>query len=205
MHRWRVTGKPGGSTTDREMHAARRKQERHDLALPRCARSSARPGELLLRRGGGGGGGGGGMRQCCCSSGARARSRRSRSGAKRQSWQRPEGGVRDESWRPSRLGLTEVVDEFPAPGTNLAVRRATLANVTALSNRLTNALDIRYPIISAPMAFVGGGALAAAVSRAGGLGLIGGGYGDPEWIEEQFQAAQGERVGVGFITWSAAR
>ena len=55
------------------------------------------------------------------------------------------------------------------------------------------------------MAFVGGGALAAAVSRAGGLGLIGGGYGDPEWIEEEFQAAQGERVGVGFITWSAAR
>jgi nitronate monooxygenase len=145
------------------------------------------------------------MRQCCCSSGARARSRRSLSGAKRQSWQRPEGGVRDESWRPSRLGLTEVVDEFPALGTNLAVRRATLANVTALSNRLTNALDIRYPIISAPMAFAGGGALAAAVSRAGGLGLIGGGYGDPEWIEEQFQAAQGERVGVGFITWSAAR
>jgi nitronate monooxygenase len=77
--------------------------------------------------------------------------------------------------------------------------------VAPLSNRLTDALDIRYPIISAPMAFVGGGALAAAVSRAGGLGLIGGGYGDPEWIEEQFQAAQGERVGVGFITWSAAR
>ena len=56
-----------------------------------------------------------------------------------------------------------------------------LPNVGALSNRLTDALDIRHPIISAPMAFVGGGALAAAVSRAGGLGLIGGGYGDPEW------------------------
>lgn len=55
------------------------------------------------------------------------------------------------------------------------------------------------------MAFVGGGALAAAVSRAGGLGLIGGAYGDPEWIEEQFAAARGERVGIGFITWSAAQ
>ena len=55
------------------------------------------------------------------------------------------------------------------------------------------------------MAFVGGGALAAAVSRAGGLGLIGGGYGDAEWIDEQFEAARGERVGVGFITWSAAQ
>jgi nitronate monooxygenase len=52
------------------------------------------------------------------------------------------------------------------------------------------------------MAFAGGGALAAAVSRAGGLGLIGGGYGDPAWLAEQFDAARGERVGVGFITWS---
>jgi nitronate monooxygenase len=71
-----------------------------------------------------------------------------------------------------------------------------------LTNRLTEALQIRYPILSAPMAFAGGGALAAAVSRAGGLGLIGGGYGDPAWLDEQFRAADGQRVGVGFITWS---
>ena len=33
--------------------------------------------------------------------------------------------------------------------------------------------------------------------------MIGGGYGnDPAWLEEQFKAANGERVGVGFITWS---
>lgn len=74
--------------------------------------------------------------------------------------------------------------------------------MTQLSNRLTRLLNIRHPIISAPMAFAAGGALAAAVSRAGGLGLIGGGYGDPAWLEEQFAAAAGERVGVGFITWS---
>lgn len=71
-----------------------------------------------------------------------------------------------------------------------------------LSNRLTESLHIRYPIISAPMAFAAGGALAAAVSEAGGLGLIGGGYGDPTWLEEQFNAAGNARVGVGFITWS---
>lgn len=71
-----------------------------------------------------------------------------------------------------------------------------------LATRLTRALDLRHPIVSAPMAFAGGGELAAAVSRAGGLGLIGGGYGDPTWLEEQFVAAAGERVGVGFITWS---
>ena len=71
-----------------------------------------------------------------------------------------------------------------------------------LHTRLTRALGLRHPVLSAPMAFAGGGALAAAVSRAGGLGLIGGGYGDPTWLEEQFAAAAGERVGVGFITWS---
>ena len=71
-----------------------------------------------------------------------------------------------------------------------------------ISTRLTRALGLRHPIVSAPMAFAGGGALAAAVSRAGGLGLIGGGYGDPAWLEQQFAAAAGERVGVGFITWS---
>jgi nitronate monooxygenase len=71
-----------------------------------------------------------------------------------------------------------------------------------LSTRLTRKLQLRHPIVSAPMAFAGGGALAAAVSRAGGLGLIGGGYGDPAWLAEQFNAAGDARVGVGFITWS---
>ncbi len=74
--------------------------------------------------------------------------------------------------------------------------------MATLTTRLTRALDLKLPIVSAPMAFAGGGALAAAVTRAGGLGLIGGGYGDPTWLEEQFDAAGTERVGVGFITWS---
>ena len=77
--------------------------------------------------------------------------------------------------------------------------------MAALSNRLTEALGIRHPILSAPMAYAAGGALAAAVTRSGGLGLIGGGYGNAKWIDEQFAAAQGERVGIGFITWSVAR
>ena len=71
-----------------------------------------------------------------------------------------------------------------------------------ISNRLTRTLNLRHPIISAPMAFAGGGALAAAVSSAGGLGLIGGGYGDSTWLDEQFAICAGHRVGVGFITWS---
>lgn len=75
----------------------------------------------------------------------------------------------------------------------------------ALVTRLTRSLGLDAPIVSAPMAFAAGGALAAAVTRAGGLGLIGGGYGDAAWLEEQFALAEGQRVGVGFITWSMAR
>jgi nitronate monooxygenase len=52
------------------------------------------------------------------------------------------------------------------------------------------------------MGFVAGGRLAAAVSEAGGLGLVGGGYGDERWLREQLAAAGGQRVGCGFITWS---
>jgi nitronate monooxygenase len=45
---------------------------------------------------------------------------------------------------------------------------------------------------------------AAAVSAAGGLGLIGGGYADPEWLERELAAAGNHRVGCGFITWALA-
>ena len=74
-----------------------------------------------------------------------------------------------------------------------------------LSTRLTDRLGIRHPILSAPVAFAGGGALAGAVSDAGGPGLIGGGYGDASWLDEQFRAAGNRRVGAGFITWSLAK
>lgn len=74
--------------------------------------------------------------------------------------------------------------------------------MTLLRTRLTEALAIDHPVVSAPMDEVAGGVLAAAVSGAGGLGLIGGGYGEAGWIEEQFALASGERIGCGFITWS---
>src|SRR3954470_8038554 len=75
----------------------------------------------------------------------------------------------------------------------------------ALHTRLTEAFGIEHPVISAPMAFAAGGKLAAAVTGAGGLGLIGGGYGDAEWLEREFAAAGNVRVGCGFITWSLAQ
>jgi nitronate monooxygenase len=66
-------------------------------------------------------------------------------------------------------------------------------------------LGIGKPVVLAPMGMVTGGALAAAVSRAGGLGLIGAGYGDAGWIRREFDLARGARVGIGFITWSLAK
>lgn len=75
----------------------------------------------------------------------------------------------------------------------------------ALVTRLTQRFGLSHPIVSAPMAFAAGGRLAAAVSEAGGLGLIGGGYGDAAWLAREIEAAGGARVGCGFITWSLAR
>jgi nitronate monooxygenase len=75
-------------------------------------------------------------------------------------------------------------------------------NTNMIITRLTEKLGIQHPIIQAPMAFAAGGKLAAAVSNAGGLGFIGGAYGDADWISEQFEAAGDHRVGCGFITWA---
>jgi nitronate monooxygenase len=74
-----------------------------------------------------------------------------------------------------------------------------------LNTRLTDRLGIHHPILSAPMAFASGGELAAAVTHAGGLGLIGGGYGDANWLTREFAAAGNARIGCGFITWSMAQ
>lgn len=73
-----------------------------------------------------------------------------------------------------------------------------------MRTRLTDAFDLSYPIVSAPMAFAAGGRLAAAVSHAGALGLIGGGYGDADWLDGAFAEAGNARVGCGFITWKMA-
>ncbi|WP_205873079.1 NAD(P)H-dependent flavin oxidoreductase [Mycobacterium camsae] len=74
-----------------------------------------------------------------------------------------------------------------------------------LKTRLTDFLAIEHPILLAPMAMVSGGRLAAAVTAAGGLGLVGGGYGDAAWLRSEIGDADGARVGYGFITWSVAR
>ena len=66
---------------------------------------------------------------------------------------------------------------------------------------LCTKLGIARPVLLAPMAKIAGGRLAASVSDAGGLGLLGGGYGDLDWIVHEWRAAGGSRIGIGLITW----
>src|SRR5437667_1260184 len=78
-----------------------------------------------------------------------------------------------------------------------------------MRTRLTEEFGIQYPVVCAPMALVTGGRLAAAVSRAGGLGIVGGGYagtlgGEPD-LRQELAHVQGHKCGIGFITWALAR
>jgi nitronate monooxygenase len=75
-----------------------------------------------------------------------------------------------------------------------------------ISTPLTSLLGIRHPVLSAPMAIIAGSRLVTAVGQAGGFGILGGGYGEKEWLEQETAKLQksGVPFGVGFITWSMA-
>jgi nitronate monooxygenase len=78
----------------------------------------------------------------------------------------------------------------------------------AIRTALTEMLGLAYPIVLAPMGAVSGGELAAAVSNAGGLGLVGGGYGDPQWLARELEIVTAKcrgKWGAGLITWHASR
>ncbi|OAT67650.1 oxidoreductase [Mycobacteroides immunogenum] len=70
-----------------------------------------------------------------------------------------------------------------------------------LKTRLTDRFGIEHPVVLAPMDDVADARLASAVSAAGGLGLLGGGYTDEAWVRQQFDRATAA-VGCGFITWT---
>ncbi|WP_329578963.1 nitronate monooxygenase [Streptomyces sp. NBC_01003] len=74
----------------------------------------------------------------------------------------------------------------------------------AFSTAFTEMFDVRYPIALAPMGGSAGGALAAAVSRGGGFGILGGAFGDPEWLAREVPIVAGTDSpwGVGFLTWA---
>jgi len=79
-----------------------------------------------------------------------------------------------------------------------------------IKTEFTEKLGITHPILLAPMDIVSGARLTAAVSLAGGFGILGGGYGDKEWLERELTllgeliAGKKPPFGVGFITWSLA-
>ncbi len=73
-----------------------------------------------------------------------------------------------------------------------------------IETALTRLLGIDHPIFTAPMSGIAGGALANAVSHAGGMGIIGPGA-DAASIRREVAAAGNARVAIGFITWRLER
>src|ERR687893_724799 len=71
-----------------------------------------------------------------------------------------------------------------------------------IETALTEMLGIEHPILLAPMGSAAGGRLAAAVTQAGGLGLIGSGYANEAAMKTELSEAGNARVGIGFITWA---
>src|SRR5882757_4067306 len=76
-----------------------------------------------------------------------------------------------------------------------------------ISTPLTTRLGVRHPILLAPMDVIAGARLTAAVSSAGGFGILGGGYGEKAWLEAETKKLKGAPApfGIGFITWSLAK
>lgn len=75
--------------------------------------------------------------------------------------------------------------------------------------RLTRQFNICHPILCAPMGMITGGKLAAAVTTAGGLGILGGGYagtvGNEPDLKLEYRAAGNVPIGIGFITWAVQK
>lgn len=78
-----------------------------------------------------------------------------------------------------------------------------------LHTYLTTSWHLRYPIIGAPMAYVGRGRLARAISQAGGMGMIGiGSTESVDFLAREVAIARGTdqgRFGIGMHTWAIER
>lgn len=76
-----------------------------------------------------------------------------------------------------------------------------------ITTSVTQLLGIDHPVLLAPMDLIADGRLVAAVDTAGGFGILGGGYGEEEWLVRELDVLDrlNARFGVGFITWSMAK
>jgi nitronate monooxygenase len=74
--------------------------------------------------------------------------------------------------------------------------------MATIETALTRLLGIQHPILLAPMGSAAGGKLAAAVTHAGGLGMLGSGYASEAAIRKELGEAGNARVGIGFILWA---
>jgi nitronate monooxygenase len=76
-----------------------------------------------------------------------------------------------------------------------------------LHTQVTSLLGIQHPILLAPMDVIAGARLVTAVSEAGGFGILGGGYGDKDWLVQETTKLRScaAPFGIGFITWSMAK
>ncbi|NLB18687.1 MAG: enoyl-[acyl-carrier-protein] reductase FabK, partial [Syntrophomonadaceae bacterium] len=59
-----------------------------------------------------------------------------------------------------------------------------------IKTRVTEMLGIKYPLLQGGMAWIATGNLAGAVSAAGGLGIIGSGTADVQWLKKEIDAAR---------------
>ncbi len=78
----------------------------------------------------------------------------------------------------------------------------------ALRTAFTELMNVDAPVALAPMGGMAGGALAAAVSNGGGLGLVGGGRESRDWLERELRLVTemtDKPWGVGFQTYAASR
>ncbi|MGW6427435.1 NAD(P)H-dependent flavin oxidoreductase [Nocardia sp. NPDC055053] len=75
-----------------------------------------------------------------------------------------------------------------------------------LATPWSRSIDLRVPVVNAPMGGAAGGRLAAAVTAAGGLGMIGmGSAGSVAALERELAAAGGTASGIGLVDWVRQR